>query len=71
MLASSRTSLAVCHVSIEARRDRARLAARVRVPAVTVALQAAQKLRAHRTRLKRGSRGGRSGQLRCYAKHHG
>ena len=37
MLASSRTSLAVCHVSIEARRDRARLAARVRVPAVTVA----------------------------------
>ena len=34
-------------------------------------LQAAQKLRAHRTRLKRGSRGGRSGQLRCYARHLG
>ena len=34
-------------------------------------LHAAQKLRAHRTRLKRGSRGGRSGQLRCYARHLG
>ena len=67
MLASSRASLAVSNVSIQAAGGIAPRRAYARVPLLQ---SAAPKSSSGRTRLKRGSRGGRSGQLRCYAKHH-